>query len=108
MFKFIIYVPPISHFLFFVLFFWVNDLNLSSRLHCTVVDYKYLLHGLPVDSDYHNWVLYDYHCVQVCIFFFKIIFVWILRKCRDIIHMISFGFLFSMFAIQASLYSCLC
>ena len=54
MFKFIIYVP--SYFALFF-FFLVNDLNLSRRLHCTIVDYKYFLHELPVDSDYHNWVL---------------------------------------------------
>ena len=34
MFKFIIYVP--SHFalFYFIFYFWVNDLNLCSRLHC--------------------------------------------------------------------------
>ena len=105
---------PISHFFFF---FLVNDLNLSRRLHCTIVDYKYFLHELPVDSDYHNWVLSEFSykhsisfCIIMCMFVFFvliIILVWLIRKCRDIIHMISFGFLFSMFVIQASLYSCL-
>ena len=108
---------PFHTFLFyFILFyFWVNDLNLCGRLHCIVIDYKYLLHGLVVDSNYHNWVLSEFSykhslsfcCVHVCIFFVLItISVGLLRKCRDIIHMISFGFLFSMFGIQASLYSC--
>ena len=106
---------PILHFFFFSLF-WVNDLDLCSRLHCTVVDYQYLLHGMPVDSDSPNWVLFEFSykhsffCIIVCmfvIFFLIIILVWLLRKCRDIIHLISFGFLFSMFGIQSSLYSCL-
>ena len=74
------------------------------------------LHGLPMDFDYHNWVLSEFSykhslsfcCEHVCFFFVLIIIlVGLLRKCRGIIHMISFGFLFSMFGIQASLYSCL-
>jgi len=76
MFKFIIYLP--SHFAFFYFsFFWVNDLNLCSRLHCIVIDYKYFLHGLPVNSDYHNWVLSEFSykhslsfCIIMCMFVF--------------------------------------
>ena len=58
----------------------MNDLNLCSRLHCIVIDYKYFLHGLPVDSDYHNWILSEfsykhsfflYHHVHVRIFCFN-------------------------------------
>ncbi|KAL4599028.1 hypothetical protein ACB092_11G097000 [Castanea dentata] len=50
------------------------------ELHRIVIDYKYFLHGLPVDSDYHNWVLSEfsykhsfflYHYVHVCIFGFN-------------------------------------
>ena len=88
MFKFIIYVP--SHFTFF---FLVNDLNLYSRLHCIIIDYKYFLHGLPVDSDYLNWVLSKFSykhslsfCIIMCMFVFFvliIILVWLLRKFRD-------------------------
>ena len=92
MFKFIIYDP--SHFVFFSFsFFWVNDLNLCSRLHCIVIDYKYFLHGPPVNSDYHNWVLSKFSykhslsfCIIMCMFVFFvliIILVWLLRKCRD-------------------------
>ena len=83
---------PISHFFIF-LFFCVNDLNLCSRLHCIVIDYKYFLHRLPVDSDYHNWVLSKFSykhslsfCIIMCMFVFFvliIILVWLIRKCRD-------------------------
>jgi len=81
---------PILH---LFIYFWVNDLNLCSRLHCIVIDYKYFLHELPMNSDYHNWVLSKFSykhslsfCIIMCMFVFFvliIILVWLLRKCRD-------------------------
>ena len=68
---------PFHIFLFSFFFFCMNDFNLCSKLHCIVIDYKYFLHGLPVDSDYHNWVLSKFSykhslsfCIMICMFVF--------------------------------------
>ena len=78
---------------------------------CNVVDYKYSLHGLPMDSDEYLHVLYEVSFKPSlflchCNFFLIMISVWLLRKCSNRIDIVL-G-LFSLVGIWASsLYSCL-
>ena len=78
---------------------------------CNVVDYKYSLHGLPVDSDEYLHVFYEVsfklslflcHCN-----FFNNDFCLVTKKVQQQ-NTYSFRFLFSLVGIWASsLYSCL-
>ena len=78
---------------------------------CNVVDYKYSLHGLPVDSDEYFRVLYEvsFNLLSFCAIaiFFNNDFYLVTKKVQQQ-NTYSFRFLFSLVGIWASsLYSCL-